>query len=209
MKDSGPRTRPANDGGSDASHGPGPPIVLPDTMIRTMEGHIIAWSLGMERRYGITRADALGKISHELLKTEFPRALQKIEATLVSEMTWSGVLIHHHADGRAVLVATQWYVKHDGNDKARVTEVHGDLPRDCEELCGRLGEVIELLAHELSEPLTAIRDYVDGAQRILRTGWPTLGRVREALAATSIQIDRGAEDVRFMRKLAVAIRDTE
>jgi two-component system sensor kinase FixL len=87
--------------------------------------------------------------------------------------------------------------------------VHGDLPRDCEELCGRLGEVIELLAHELSEPLTAIRDYVDGAQRILRTGWPTLGRVREALAATSIQIDRGAEDVRFMRKLAVAIRDTE
>jgi PAS domain S-box-containing protein len=209
LKDGGLRTRPANDGDNGASDGPGPPIVLPDTMIRTMEGRIIAWSQGIERRYGFTRADALGKISHELLKTEFPRALQKIEATLVSEMTWSGVLIHHRADGSAVPVATQWYVKHDGNDKARVTEVHSDLTSDREELCGRLGEVIELLAHELSEPLTSIRNYIDGVQRILRTGWPDLGRARDVLSAASIQIDRGAEDVRFMRKLAVAIRDTE
>src|ERR1051326_5775426 len=187
LKDSGPRTRPANDEGNGVSHGPGPPIVLADTIIRTMEGHIIAWSLGMERRYGFAPANALGKISHELLTTEFPRALQKIEATLFSENTWSGVLIHYRADGWPVLTATQWYVKHDGNDKAQVTEVHADVRRDGEELGGRFGEVIELLAHELGEPLTAIRGYIDGAQRTLETGWPDLGRLRDGLAATSRQ----------------------
>jgi hypothetical protein len=174
-----------------------------------MNGRITAWSSGMERRYGFTTANAIGQISHELLRTEFPRALQKIEATLDFENTWSGVLIHHRADGRAVLTATQWYVKHDDNDRSTVAEVHSDLEKDGEERCGQLADIIAFLAHELSEPLTAIHDYVGGAQPILQPGWPDVGGLREVFASTSKQIDRCSETVRFLRKLAVAIRGTE
>ena len=37
--------------------------------------------------------------------------------------------IHRHADGRAILAATQWHLREDGDDKTRrVTEVHSDPP---------------------------------------------------------------------------------
>ena len=73
----------------------------------------------------------------------------------------------------------------------------------------KLADALAVLAHELSEPLTAISNYVDGAQRILQQGWPDLENVRKAMAQVSSQIARGAEGVRLLRDLATAMRDTE
>lgn len=179
----------------------------PNVLARTMDGHITLWSQDMEQRYGYSRSQALGRTSHQLLRTSFPQALPEIEAALVHQKAWSGVLIHRHANGRAVMTVNHWYVGRDiGNGAPLVTEVHSDIAQDGKEACYQLADALAVLAHELSEPLTAISNYVDGTQQILQRGWPDLENVRKAMAQASDQIARSAAGVNLLRDLAVALR---
>jgi len=82
----GPATRSTGDEGTGhdqgrPSHAQANPHVPPGTLIRTLEGHITAWSPDMQRRYGFTSEEAHGHTAHQLLRTSFPRALPAIEAT--------------------------------------------------------------------------------------------------------------------------------
>jgi hypothetical protein len=45
-----------------------------------------------------------------------------------------------------------------------------------------LGDAIAVIAHELSEPLTAIASYVTACERGLEPGWPDRARIRQGLA---------------------------
>lgn len=120
------------------------------------------------------------------------------------------MLIYRRADGRAVMTVNHWYVHQDnGNRRCLVTEVHSDIAQEGKEICCQIANLLAVLAHELSEPLTAISNYVDGAQRILQKGWPDLENVRKALAQVSSEITRGADGIRVLRDLATAMRDNE
>jgi signal transduction histidine kinase len=210
LNDAGATSRPANSRIDAVSHGQGTPTASPDTLIRTMEGHITSWSLGMEQRYGFTSAEALGHISHQLLRTTFPQALQEIAAILVYQNTWSGGLIHRHADGSAVMVVNHWYVHRDINNQVcLVTEVHSNIAKEGNVGYQQLADVLAMLAHELSEPLTAISNYVDGAQRVLEVGSPDLENARKAIAQASNQVARSAEGIRLLRDLAIGMRNSE
>jgi signal transduction histidine kinase len=92
-----------------------------------------------------------------LLQTIYPQALNEIEETLLRQSNWNGGLIHRHADGRAVMVVGHWYLHRnaEGYD-AVVSEVHSDAVGQ------QLGDLIAVLAHELSQPLAAITSYIDG-----------------------------------------------
>jgi PAS domain S-box-containing protein len=190
------------------SHGRQASTAAPDRMIRTTEGRITAWSPGMQRRYGFTSEEAQGRISHQLLRTAFPQALQAIEATLERQNSWSGGLIHRRADGTAVMAINHWYVYHDVDCQSRlVTEVHSDIADYGGAVRDELADVLAALAHELSEPLLAIGNDLDGAQRSLQVGWPDLNSVREATARASSQIARGAESVHLLRELSNGMRE--
>jgi len=192
------------------SHGKGTLSASPDTLIRTMDGHITFWPPDMERRYGFTSSEALGCTSHQLLKTTFPQALPEIVAKLACQKTWSGVLIHRHADGRAVMAMNHWYLHQDiRNQTALVTEAHSNIAQEGNIARQQLADVLAALAHELSEPLTAVSNYVDGTQRILQRGWPDLESLRNAMAQASNQIARSADGVRLLRDLVVAMRDAK
>jgi PAS domain S-box-containing protein len=189
------------------SHGRQASTTAPDRMIRTTEGRITAWSPGMQRRYGFTSEEAQGRISHQLLRTAFPQALQAIEATLEQQNSWSGGLIHHRADGTAVMTRNHWYVYHDADRQSRfVAEVHSNIAQDGSAVRDEFADVIAALAQELTEPLLAISDYVNGAQRSLQAGWPDLNSVREAIERASTQIARGADGMRLLRELADTMR---
>jgi hypothetical protein len=121
---------------------------------------------------------------------------------------WSGGLIHRHADGRPIVAANLWLLSFEGDDQNWVvTEVHSDVGPGSQDSCNQIADVLDILAHQLIEPLTAIGNYLNGARAILQTGWPNLGRLREATASASNQMERGADGVRLLRELAVAIRD--
>ncbi|MGE5219473.1 MAG: hypothetical protein ACM3SP_20940 [Chloroflexota bacterium] len=77
-------------------------------MIRTLEGRINAWNQGAMELYGWREEEAVGRISHDLLKTQFPRPLEEIESELVRNGQWQGNLVHTTRDGGRVVVQSQW-----------------------------------------------------------------------------------------------------
>jgi hypothetical protein len=166
----------------------------------------------MQRRYGFTSEQAEGHTSHQLLRSIFPRALPAIETALRERNSWTGGVIHRHADGRAVMAANHWYVYRDiDRQVCLVTEVHSDIAPECSgefhQRAELFADVLAALARELSEPLTAINNYVAGVQCILQQGWPDRTSVRDAMTQASRQIVRGAEGVNLLRHLANDIRE--
>ena len=77
----------------------------PDAIItRTFEGTITFWSKGAEKLYGWTKAEAIGKVTHRLLKTEFSIPLLEIEKMQKLHGKWSGELTHTIKNGSEVVV---------------------------------------------------------------------------------------------------------
>jgi PAS domain S-box-containing protein len=76
--------------------------------VRDPNGHITYWNAGAEHTYGFTRAEAVGQISHELLRTKFPEPLPGIEAATARQNRWDGELTHRCADGRSIIVESRW-----------------------------------------------------------------------------------------------------
>ncbi len=78
------------------------------TMVRALDGTITFWSRGAESLYGWTRHEAIGRRSHDLLRTEFPMDLESIVAELRQHGKWSGELRHLAKGGRRVVVESHW-----------------------------------------------------------------------------------------------------
>jgi K+-sensing histidine kinase KdpD len=56
--------------------------------VRDMNDVITYWNRGAEERYGWTRQEALGKVTHQLLQIIFPVPLGKIQAELLQADRW-------------------------------------------------------------------------------------------------------------------------
>lgn len=101
---------------------------LAQVMVRDLEGEIVSWSRGTEKLYGYSREEAIGRVSHELLQTQFPEPLEQIERKLARTGTWEGELTHCKKNGRRVTVASTWVLHRDaaGNPK-RILESNADI----------------------------------------------------------------------------------
>jgi hypothetical protein len=84
------------------------PVQADSVMMRTMSGVIRFWNRSAEGVYGWRKEEAIGRISHDLLRTEFPRPLEKIESELARKGRWEGRLVHTTRDGRRVTVQSRW-----------------------------------------------------------------------------------------------------
>jgi PAS domain S-box-containing protein len=89
-------------------------------MTRTMEGVINFWNRSAERLYGWKKEEAIGKISHNLLHTQFPKPLEEIESELVQKGRWEGKLLHTTRNGDRVLVISRWTLDHRKQPEAIV-----------------------------------------------------------------------------------------
>ena len=68
---------------------------------------ITYWNRGAEVLYGYTAEEALGRSSHELLRTRSPIPMQEIEVQIAREGSWYGELSHTTREGRVVLVESR------------------------------------------------------------------------------------------------------
>src|SRR5215510_6687255 len=68
---------------------------------------IVEWNKGCERLYGYTRAEAVGRNNHELLRTVFPAPLEEFKAQLLARREWTGELRQTAKDGREVIVESR------------------------------------------------------------------------------------------------------
>src|SRR5690348_6013759 len=86
------------------------------------------WNHQAEAVYGYAASAALGRISHDLLQTEFPESQQAIDAALLERGRWDGELCHTRQDGRRILVASRQSLERgpDGEPRA-IIELNSDI----------------------------------------------------------------------------------
>jgi PAS domain S-box-containing protein len=96
--------------------------------LRDLENRITFWCRGSERMYGFTKEQAIGRISHELLRTRFPKPLSEIEAELLQNGCWQGELSHRASSGALLHVASSWALQYNPQgEPMSVLEVHNDI----------------------------------------------------------------------------------
>ena len=96
--------------------------------VRDMNDVIIYWNHGAEELYEWKKAEAIGKISHQLMQTIFPMPLEEITAELLRTGRWEGELVHTKKDGSQAIVASRWSVQRDVRGRAVATlETNNDI----------------------------------------------------------------------------------
>ena len=144
---------------------------LATALVRDMHDRITRWSLGCQRLYGFTPEQALGRVSHDLLRTRFPEPLEAIRVTLLETGRWEGELAHVAADGREIVVASEWVLYRDAAGKQQaILETDTDITaqKRGEEAQMRLAKIVEssddaILSKDLNR---IIQSWNAGAQHI-------------------------------------------
>jgi len=95
--------------------------------VRDISGTILRWTAGAEKLYGYTAAEAVGRVTNALLKTQFPESFEDIARKLSETGSWEGELAHTCKDGRQITVASHWIVQNDENGRKAILEVQHDI----------------------------------------------------------------------------------
>lgn len=144
-------------------------------LARDDSDRITFWNDGATEIYGFRREEAIGRVSHVLLQTEFPEPLQSIKEKLVRDGRWAGELRHRCANGSSVTVSSRWVAERDeyGNVIA-ILESNRDVSemRRAYEAQSRLAAIIEssddaIVSKNLDGIITS---WNKGAERIFGFG---------------------------------------
>ncbi len=128
-------------------------------IVRDPESRIAFWNPGAEKTYGWTAAEAIGKVTHELLQTTFPDPFHQINAMLLGTGRWEGELIHAKRDGGRVVVASRWSLQRDEHGAPAATlEINRDVTerKRAEEEIRKLNEDLEQRVVERTRELQAV-----------------------------------------------------
>jgi len=135
---------------------------LANVFVRGLEDRIELWNTGCERLYGYSRQQALGRVSYELLATEFPQPLSELKAQLFSIGSWEGELVQVTRAGKRIMVASRWILhRNDAGEPSAILEVNHDLTArkraedELRQADRRKDQFLATLAHELRNPLAA------------------------------------------------------
>jgi PAS domain S-box-containing protein len=93
----------------------------------SFEEGILSWNRGAERLYGYSKEEAIGKISHELLKTKHPQGLDDFMEKLDKYDMWTGELIHTTKNGEELVMESRQQLIQDSHGKNIVIETNRDI----------------------------------------------------------------------------------
>ncbi len=90
-------------------------------------GPIETWNKGAEELYGYSQKEAVGQVTHDLLKTIHSEPRIQIEAKLQERKFWEGELKHRTSDGREVIVSARLQLVRGADGVERVLETNRDI----------------------------------------------------------------------------------
>ena len=96
-------------------------------LVWELGGGIVYWNRGAESLYGWSREEALGRVTHDLLKTEHPFPLEELEQKLRRDGRWEGELVQRTRDGRPVVVDSRHVLARYGTRSGFVLETNRDV----------------------------------------------------------------------------------
>lgn len=112
---------------------------------------IVYWNKAAEQLYGYTSSEALGRVSHDLLATEFPVSHSELLDALQLKNEWAGELVHHHRDGHSLMIESRMRLVRNETE-ALVLEVNRDITQR-KELEREVLEVVAQEQHRIGQEL--------------------------------------------------------
>jgi PAS domain S-box-containing protein len=183
----------------------------------TMDDVITYWNRGAEELYGWHRAEATGKVAHELLGTTSIVPFGQIRAELLRVGRWEGEFVNKKRDGTLVLMTNRWSLQRDEQgrpamilvtsnditDRNRAEEALQQAEADLARLnrAMLLGEMTASIAHEVNQPIAAVITNANAGLRWLGTRQPDLDEVRQALGRIVRDGTRAGEVIGRIRAL--------
>ena len=135
-----------------------------------LDGPITYWNQGATRIYGYAKEEALGQLSHDLLKTRHPTSLAEYRAALLAKGRWEGELIHVHKHGHEIAVESR-AVLFDSAERPFVIEANRDITvqSQYQRALQASEEQFRLLAESL--PQVVFTADAGGAFDYVNSGW--------------------------------------
>ncbi len=97
-------------------------------IVRDPESRVVSWNRGAEQLYGWSAQEAIGQVTHELLRTRFPESREALDRFLVSGELWQGKLVHTCKDGTQVLVESRQTIRRNaGGELLAILEINRDI----------------------------------------------------------------------------------
>jgi PAS domain S-box-containing protein len=177
-------------------------------------GTILYWNRGAKWLYGFSRDDAIGRRSHELLRTEHPISTAVFEASIERHGFWSGELTQMTRDGRKIIVESRRHLIREADGRRLVMESNRDITerKRADESVRQaqaelahmsrvttMGELTASLAHELNQPIAAALTNANTCVRWLTRDQPDLEEAREAAMRIVKDATRATEIISRVR----------
>jgi PAS domain S-box-containing protein len=86
------------------------------------------WNREASEIYGYSAEEAIGRITHDLLATEFPASLEVVDRALLVDGRWEGELRHLRKDGRRIRVSSrQALLRGERGEPQAIIELNSDI----------------------------------------------------------------------------------